>query len=63
MVAAETRILIAMGVGDLVLKVEEEVSEGFSRFEVERVNAKQGAGHTSSTEIPLAFMLFREFCW
>jgi len=34
-IAAETGVLVAVGVKDIVLKAEEEVSKGFSRFEVE----------------------------
>ena len=44
--AAEAGVLDAVGVGDIVLKMEEEVSEGFSRYEVKLTNAKRGAGHT-----------------
>jgi len=61
-VAAEARVLVTVGVRDVVLKAEEEVSEGFSRLEVKLVNVKQGAGHTSSTWVCLAFMPFRGFC-
>jgi len=57
----EAGVSIAVGVRDIVLKVEEEVSEGFSRYEVELVNVKWGAGHTFSTWICFAFMLFRGF--
>ena len=62
MIAAEAGVLVAMGVGDIVLKVEEEVSEGFSRYEVKLTNVKQGTGHTSSAWACLAFMLSRGFC-
>ena len=63
MVAAEAGVLVAVGVRDIVLKAKEEVSKGFSRYEVELVNAKWGAGHISSAWVCLAFMLFRGFCW
>jgi len=46
---AEAGVLITVGVGDIVLKAKEEVSERFSRYKVELVNVKQGAGHTFST--------------
>jgi len=45
---AEARVLVTVRVGNIVLKVEEEVSEGFSRLEVKLANVKRGAGHTSS---------------
>ena len=38
--AAEARMLVAVVVRDIVLKAKEEMSEGFSRFEVKLVNAK-----------------------
>jgi len=45
-VAAEAGVLVTVGVRDVVLKVKEEMPEGFSGFEVELVNAKWGTGHT-----------------
>ena len=45
-VAAEAGVLVAVGVRDIVLKAEEEVSEGLSRLEVKLANMKRGAGHT-----------------
>jgi len=46
MEAAEAGVLIAVGVGDVVLNAKEEVSEGFSWYKVELANAKWGTGHT-----------------
>jgi len=48
-VVAETGVLVAVGVRDIVLKVEEEMSEGLSWLEVELANVEQGARHTFST--------------
>jgi len=59
---AEAGVLIAIGVRDVVLKAEEEVSERFSGYKVKLANAKQGAGHTSSAWACLVFMPSRGFC-
>jgi len=56
---AEAGVLITVGVGDVVLKAKEEMSEGFSRCEVKLVNVKQGAGHTfRPLEVLYASFLF-----
>ena len=61
--AAETGVLVAVVVRNVVLKVKEEMSEGLSGFEVELTNVKWGAGHTFPAWTCPAFMLFRGFCW
>jgi hypothetical protein len=59
---AEARMLVAVVVGDIVLKAKEEMPEGLSGFEVELANARWGTGHAFPAWICLAFMLSRGFC-
>ena len=60
--AAKAGVLVAVGVGDVVLKAEEEMPERFPGFEVESANAKWGIGHTFLAWVCPAFMLSRGFC-
>ena len=60
--AAEAEVLVAVVVGDVVLKAKEEMPEGFSRLEVELANAKWGTGHAFLICTHPSFMLFRGFC-
>ena len=59
---AEAGVLVAVVVGDVVLKAKEEMPEGFSRLEVKLANAKWGTGHTFPARVCPAFMLSRGFC-
>ena len=43
--AAKAGVLVAVGVGDIVLKAEEEMPERFPGFEVKLANAKWGVRH------------------